>query len=208
MELEVEVRLDPVGIAGVADETDRLTRGDTRAALQPGRERGARCAASPVVVRRHDVVVQVHVQVRRPAVAVEVEHAARPLRAEVVLHLPGLGGHRQRLSRRHDVDALMAPLSPGRAEIVAVTKLPEYREDDSLAQCVADRLVRNRGRPLRQLSWIEASGGRSGHQAENGNEEDASGYRPVASHNWDSALRFALEGRDPSTGFGGNDLVH
>ena len=45
--LEVEVRMDPVRVAGVADVADRLARRDLRSALQPLRERDARARTCP-----------------------------------------------------------------------------------------------------------------------------------------------------------------
>jgi hypothetical protein len=179
--LEVEVRLDPVGVAGVADEADRLSRGDPRAALQPRRERDAGRAPAAVVVRRAEIVVQVDVEVRGAAVAIEVEHAAGPRGGDVVLDPSGFRRDRQRLPRRDDVDPFVAALSARVAEVVPVAELAEDREDDPVA---LKRLLGRRRNALRQRSWVADCRRGSGGEAECGDEKQASGCRPVASHSW------------------------
>ena len=72
-----------------------------------------------------------------------------------------------------------------RAEVVDVAHLSDDRKDD----VVRDLRRRCAGRP--------------GGEAENqGEGENTSGCRPVASHAGGRALRFALEGLEPSKRFG------
>ena len=151
MHLEVEVRVDPVRVARVADEPDRLPGLDARAALQALRERDPDLAAAAVVVPVREVVVQVDVVVGRPALAVEVEHAAGPAGAGVEPDATRLGRQRERVPGREDVDALVRPLRPRRAVVVAELDRAQDGEHD-LARVLRLRGLRERagagrGRP-------------------------------------------------------------
>jgi hypothetical protein len=79
----------------------------------------------------------------------------------------------------------MPPPRTRRSEVVDVIHLTDDREDDVLGH-------------LRS-----GSSRRPGDEAKSqGEEEDPSGCRPVASHTGGRALRFALEGSEVSIGFG------
>ena len=190
MHLEVEVRVDPVRVARVADEPDRLPGLDARAALQALCERDPDLAAATVVVPVREVVVQVDVVVGRPALAVEVEHAAGPARAGVEPDATRLGRQRERVPGREDVDALVRPLRPGRAVVVAEVDRAQHGEHD-LA-----RMLRLRGlRERRVQAGVDRDrrGGPYG-DAEEGQQKKCSGCRPDAHQKGP----VALEGQDPS----------
>ena len=176
MHLEVQMRMEPVRVARVADESDRLARLDACTGAEASRERDAVPAAAAVVVPLRQVVVQVDVEVGGPARAVEVEHAARPARAGEEAYPARLGGERERALRSEDVDPLVRPLRAGRAEIVGEGDGPEHGEDD---------LVPRRGvsglRRARQLGRRER-GSRPCGKAEKGENEKRSGCRPDANH--------------------------
>ena len=93
MDLEVQVRVDAVRVARVADVSHLLARGDAGTVLD-GVRRSADALAAVVVARRQ-VVVEVDVVVRRAALSVEVEHAAGSRRGRPVLHLAGFSGDRR-----------------------------------------------------------------------------------------------------------------
>ena len=125
----MEVR-GAIGVAGVADIADRLARLDLGAVLQAGPVRASRNALPAVVVPAGDVVVEVDVQVGGAAVAVEVEHAARPRRGGVELDLPTLRRHCDRLPGSENVVALVPPLGARIAEVVGVPVRADHGKDD------------------------------------------------------------------------------
>src|SRR6185436_5950754 len=172
------MRMDPVRISRVADETDQLPGLDALARLQALRERDTDLAAAAVVVARPEVVVQVDVVVGRPALAVEVEHAAGPVRPAVEADASGLGGERISVARREDVDSLVAALGPRRAVVVAEVDRAQDREDDLILLGFRLRLLL-RERPT-GVDW-ERSSGPCG-EAEEGGDEKYSGCRPEAHH--------------------------
>ncbi len=110
--------MNPVRVARVADEADRLRRGDARSGLQASREGDAVHAAAAVVVLIREVVVQVDIQIGRSARAVEVEHAAGARGARVEADAPRLRRQRQRVARGEDVDPLMRSVTSRCAEVV------------------------------------------------------------------------------------------
>ena len=172
----MQVRVQPVRVAGVPDEADRLAGRDLRAVLQPRCVRRSRNALTTVVVVPREVVVQVDVVVGRAARPVEVEHAAGRRRGRPELDLACLRRERQRSLGGEDVDALVRPAGSWFAEVVAVVRGAENRENDRLCRVAACR-------------------GRSGQQAGGKQEaEGSSGFRPVALHE----LRFASEARNPN----------
>jgi hypothetical protein len=173
------MRMDSVRIARIPDEPDRLARRDAGPTLQTRREGDTRSTAAPVVVGHAQVVVEVDVDVRRAAVRVEVEHAARAGGRDVELHAPGLGGKRKGFPRRNDVDPLVWPLRPGVAEVVRVLKLSEDREDDPLA---GDGILLRGWFALGRRARVGYGGCLTGHETKDGNKEDRSGCRPVAAH--------------------------
>ena len=130
MHLEVEVRMDPVRVAGVADVADRLAGEHLRPGLQPLREGDPGHALALVVVLGREVVVQVDVEVLGAALALEVEHAARARGGDVELDRARLGCQRERVARRHDVVALVGTLAARVAEVIDVARLAEHREDE------------------------------------------------------------------------------
>src|SRR5947209_18746487 len=103
------------------------------AAPESAGERDAVDARSAVVVPVGEVVVQVDVEVRRPAPPVEIEHAAASTGAGVELDAAGLGGERERVPGRQDVDPLVRPLWAGRAEVVDEGDGSEHGKDDLLS---------------------------------------------------------------------------
>jgi hypothetical protein len=125
--LEVEVGLDPVGVARVADVPDVLADLDLLAAPEPLRERDARDALAAVVVLHREVVVEVDVEVLRAAVAEEVEHAAPAARVE--LNAAAFDRERGSAADAHDVDPLVPALVAGSAEVVDVGRRPENGKD-------------------------------------------------------------------------------
>jgi hypothetical protein len=122
--------MDPVRVARVADEADRLPRLDPGAVDEVGRVGGAGHARALVVVARAEVVVEVDVEVGRAAVAVQVEHAAGVRGGRPELDRAGLGGEGERLPRRHDVVPLVPAAGARVAEVVRVADGAEHREDD------------------------------------------------------------------------------
>src|SRR4051812_48857672 len=191
MKLEVEVGMDPVRVARVADEADQLPGLDSLARLQSLREGHPGLAATSVVVAGAEVVVQVNVVVGRPALAVEIEHAARAAGAGVEADASGLGGEGVGVARREDVDPLVGSLRPRCAVVVRELDGAEDGEDDLLL--LGLRLgLRLRGRPS-GVDWE----GRSGPcgEAEEGGDEKYSGYRPEAQHEWPVALEVAQPSR-------------
>jgi hypothetical protein len=128
--LEVEVRMDPVRVARVADVPDLLTGLHPRPVLEPLRVRDARPARAAVVVPGGEVVVEVDVEVCRPAVAVQVEHAAGSGRGRPERDRPALGGDGGRLSAGEDVVSLVLALSARLAEVVVVRHRADDGEDD------------------------------------------------------------------------------
>src|SRR4029450_13116957 len=148
---------------------------------------------APVVVPVREVVVQVDVVVGRAALAVEVEHAAGPARARVEADPPGLGGERERVPRREDVDALVRSLRPRRAVVVAELDRAEDGEDD-LALGLRLRLrLRERRADVPRVDREGSS--RPCGEAEKGQDEKSSGCRPEAHQEGP----VALEGQEPST---------
>src|SRR5204863_3027063 len=139
--------------ARVADEADRLTRLDAVAALQAVRVRDAGDALAAVVIREREVVVEVDVEVRRPAGAVEVEHAAGPRRGRPELDRARLDRDRERPLRREEVVPLVAAVPPQIAEVVRVGDLADDGEDE-----------------LRRRPLAVAGGGRAGRRRGGENE--------------------------------------
>ena len=176
--LEMEVRADPVRVARVADESDRLTREHALPVLEASRKRDALNAVPTIVVRHREVVVQVDVEVLRAAVAVQVEHAAGAARARVEADLAGLGGERRRLARGHDVFTLVRALASRVAEAVRQLCATEHGEDDLLA--LDPGLGRLRGQPDERVGRFSRRGPRQ--EAKKGEQEKSSGCRPETSH--------------------------
>ena len=175
--LEVKVGMDAVRVPRVPDEADRLPGEDTSPALQAARKRDAVHTASPVVVAVRQVVVQMDVQVRRPAPPVEVEHAAGARRPLVEPDLAGLGGECERAPWSEDVDSLVGSLGPRGPEVVRVVGRAEHREDDALPR--GRRRLRLR---LRRRRRFRRCGSRPYGNAEKGQHEKCSGCRPVSDH--------------------------
>ena len=165
MHLEVEMGMDPVRVAGVADVGDHLSRRDLGAALQPLRVGDAGDARPLVVVRVGQVVVEMDVEVLGAALAVEVEHAAGARRGRVELDRAGLGGEDKGAARRQHVVPLVRALAARVAEVIRVGRRSENGEDDP-----RHRRVRCGGR-----------GSRTEQERSHG-EEQASGCRPDEGH--------------------------
>ena len=176
--LEMEVRTDPVRVARIADESDRLAREHALPVLEAPRERHALDARPTIVVRHREVVVQVDVHVLRAAVAVQVEHAAGAARAGVKLDAAGLGGERRRLARGHDVFTLVGALASRVAEAVRQLGASENGEDDLLA--LGPGLGRLRGDSDERVGRFSRRGPRQ--EAKKGEQEKSSGCRPETSH--------------------------
>ena len=115
-------RWDAIPFASPESPTkrDRLAGGHARAVFHPGRSSEPGDAGAAIVVRGRQVVVQMDVEVRRPAVAVEVEHAAGARGGRPELDRPRLGRDRRRALRRHQVVALVAAPAARVAEVVGV----------------------------------------------------------------------------------------
>jgi hypothetical protein len=129
------------------------------------------------------------VVVGRPALAVEVEHAARSPGAGVEANPPGLGCEREGVPRREDVDALVWPLRPRRAEVVRELGRAEDREHDPVA--LGARLRQ----PRAGVGIDGERGSRPCGKAEEGQNEKDSGCRPDAHHEGPAEL----EAPEPST---------
>ena len=199
MHLEVEVRHPTVRVARVPDEADRLTRLDGVAVVEPLGVGGPGHALAAVVVPARQVVVQVDVEVRGPALAVQVEHAAGARGGRPEPDLAVLRRDRERALRREDVVPLVRPARARRAEVVEVLHGPDDGEDDPgrlrLRRELGLRPFRRSARGRRRKVERARGHGRPCGDAGSGEEdEDPSGCRPVAGH----ALRFALEGPHPS----------
>ena len=130
--LEVEV-VDALGIAGVAVIRDLLARLDSGTALETVCVSDTRHAGAPVVTLRRQIVVEMDVEVRRAARAVEVEHAAGAGRRRPELDLPILGSDRGRPPGRQDVVAGVPPLATRCAPVVEVLRCPHDRKHDRRA---------------------------------------------------------------------------
>jgi hypothetical protein len=164
VELEVEMRVNPVGVARIADEADELAGADGLAVAQAGGVRDLGDAAASIVVLGGEIVVQVDVEIRRAAAPVQVEHAAgvaraRPDRDRSVLHRddrrPALG---------EDVVSLVKARAARLAEVVVVPHRPDDGKHES--RC------RSAGRAVR--ACVDTERDRAGR--ERGEEESG---RPV-----------------------------
>ena len=162
MHLEVEV-VDPLGVAGVAVVGDLLPGLDLGAVLEPVHVGDARDTGALVVALRGEVVVEMDVEIRRAALAVEVEHAAGAGGRRPELDLPVLRRNCRRAPGREDVVPLVPALSARRAEVVEVGRRADEREDDRL------RPGRSRGARIgegarrgadREAGALRAEGGR------------------------------------------------
>ena len=178
MHLEVEVVV-PLRVAGVAVPGDLLARRHLRAVLD--RVRRAELAAAAILGALGQVVVEVDVEVRRAAAAVEVEHAAGTRRGRVPPHPARLRRDDGRAPRDVlDVDAGVTAVDAGVAVVHRVRVVADQREDDRLAVDEAGFRSRARGRD-------------DGRSEESGQEEEKapSCCRPVASHGSGAARRRA-----------------
>src|SRR5436190_1997404 len=164
VQLEVQVRMQAVRIAGVADVADQLARGDAISIAEPGGVGDARHARAAVVVAGGQVVVQVDVLVGRAAAPVQVEHAARTRRARPEDDASRLDRDDRRVTLSEDVVGGVDAAGAWLAEVVAVGDGADHREDD----------LRGRG--------ALGGGGRREDCRGEDDEEDPSGCRPRREH--------------------------
>jgi hypothetical protein len=183
--LEVKVVV-PLGVARVPAPGDLLAGRDLRAVRH--RVRDARLAPALVLGGRGHVVVEMDIEVRRAALAVEVEHAAGAPGGRPPLDRPGLGGDDRGAPRDVlDVDPLVRALPAGVAVVHRVRVVADQREDDRLSRHEPG-LLRGAGR------------GGNDEADEGGEDEETSPSccRPVAVHG--SGAR--REAPEPSRAFG------
>src|SRR5262245_460640 len=168
MDFEMQVRVDAVRIARVADEADCLAGLDAGTGPEPGGVGGPGNALAPVVVRVAEVIVEMDVLVAGAALAVEVEHAAGTGRGRPELDRARLGGNGDRVPRGEDVVARVTPALRARlAEVVAVRHRPDDGEDEPW------HALSRRGR---------AASGEGRRQCHSKGEKYPSGCRPAVDH--------------------------
>ena len=179
--------MDAVRVARVADETDRLACLDSRSGPEAARERHTVHASAPVVVALRQVVVEVDVEVGRPAAAVEIEHAAGAPRAGVKSDAARARRRARARAARRGCRSPGAGPAGGGAEVVRELDVAEHREHDLLARGLWLRLDLRR-----RLGIRRARGSRPCGEAEKGKNEKYSGCRPGADHEAGGAAKVAL----------------
>ena len=124
--LEMQVRVDAVRIARVAEVADELSRVHVLAVDEAGCVRDAGDALALVVVTGRQIVVQMDVLVHRPAYAVQVEHAAGAGGRRPELDSSFLDCDDRRALHAQQVVALVRAARAGLAEVVRIG----HRADD------------------------------------------------------------------------------